>query len=291
MEVSLADRRGALFQKGVAALKRAGVQSPGLDAAVLLGHAIGIPSSMVLMDRDLAVTPAESRSYADLIRKRCERTAVSRLVGEREFYSRNFHVNEDVLDPRPETEVLVEEAVLDLEKLEGNLSALDIGTGSGAIAVTIAAQLPRVRVTATDISMAALVVARQNARRHHVLDRVDFVQANLLDPIRAGSCFELIVSNPPYISRAMFHDLPDEVRNGDPMVSLVSGKNGTECYRPLAEGGMDQLKAGGSLMVEVGAGQSDQVAGIFDQAGFKDIAIIHDLAGIGRVVRGRKKSA
>lgn len=291
MEGALVHRRDILFQKGVGALKNAGIQNPALDAAVLLGYVTGVPAATVLMDRDSEVTPCERRTYASLIRKRCERVAVSRLVGEREFYSRNFHVNEDVLDPRSETEVLVEEAILNLEKLEGNSAVLDIGTGSGAIAVTIAAQLPRVRVTATDVSMAALVVARRNAERHHVQDRVDFIQADLLHGIRGGGCFQLIVSNPPYIPRALFDDLPDEVRNGDPMVSLVSGENGTEYYRPLAEGAMEQLSADGNLIVEVGVGQCDHVAGIFKQAGLKDVAIIHDLAGTGRVVRGRKKSA
>jgi len=291
MEGPVVDSRGILFRKGVGALKNAGVQSPALDAAVLLGYVTGIPAAMVLVDRDSVVTPCESRTYSSLIRKRCERIAVSRLVGEREFYSRSFHVNEDVLDPRPETEILVEKAVLDLEELEGNAAVLDIGTGSGAIAITIAALLPKVRVTATDISMAALVVARRNARRHRVQNRVDFVQANLLNGIRGGGCFQLIVSNPPYIPRALFDDLPDEVRKGDPMVSLVPGENGMEFYRPLAEGAMERLNADGSLMVEVGTGQCDHVAGIFEQAGLKDVAITHDLAGTGRVVRGRKKNA
>ena len=291
MEIMPVDSRGMLFQKGVRALKGAGVQSPALDAAVLLGYATGVPAATVLMDRDLVVTPGQSRSYAALIRKRCERIAVSRLLGEREFYSRAFHVNEDVLDPRPETEILVEEAVCSLAKLEGSPSVLDIGTGSGAVAVTIAAQLPGVRVTATDISMAALVVARRNALRHHVQDRVAFVQANLLDGVRGGGCFNLIVSNPPYIPRALFDSLPDEVRKDDPMLALVPGEHGTECYRPLAVGGMDFLSADGYLMVEVGAGQSAHVAGIFEKAGFADVAVIQDLAGIDRVVTGRKNRA
>ena len=291
MEIPLVDRRGILFQKGVDALKAVGIENPALDASVLLGYVTGVPVDAVLMDRNSVVTPSESRSYEALIRKRCERIPVSRLLGEREFYSRNFHVNGDVLDPRPETELLVEEALLNLEKLEGNASVLDIGTGSGAIAVTIASQLPRVWVTATDISMAAIAVARRNAGRHRVQDRVDFVQANLLNGIRGSGCFHLIVSNPPYIPHALFDSLPDEVRKGDPMVSLVPGENGTECYPPLAEGAMDLLHTDGSLMVEVGAGQCGHVAGIFKKAGFADVTIVHDLAGTGRVVKGQKKNA
>ena len=200
-------------------------------------------------------------------------------------------LNENVLDPRPETEVLVEEAVLYLEKVGGNASVLDIGTGSGAIAVTLAAQLPRVRVTATDISMAALAVAGKNAKRHHVLDRVSLVQADLLAGFRANSGFQLIVSNPPYIASTLFNDLPDEVRKGDPLVSLVPGENGTEYYPPVVQGAMDLLDAEGSLMVEVGARQSDHVAGIFKRAGFTDVTVINDLAGTGRVVRGRRENA
>ena len=174
---------------------------------------------------------------------------------------------------------------------EGNPAVLDIGTGSGVIAITVASEIPRARVTATDISMMALAVARRNAMRHSVLERVKFIQADLLDGIRRGGSFRIILSNPPYISCAQFESLQEEVREGDPKVALVSGPDGTECYPPIVEHSMDLLGPGGSLMVEVGDGQAAAVAGIFEKAGFADVTVVNDLAGTGRVVKGKKKNA
>ena len=301
MEVSPGDRKQVVFKRGVADLKAAGIENPALDAAVLLAFVTGEPPATVLLDRGSALAPSEIELYGALVRKRCGRVAVSRLMGSREFYSREFYITDDVLDPRPETEILVEQAIRCLEGLEGNPAVLDIGTGSGAVAVAVAAQIPRARITATDISMPALVVARRNAVSHSVQERVNFLQTDLLEGIRVEGIrekgiqrdggFHLILSNPPYISCAEFENLQEEVRGGDPRVALISGPEGTECYSPLAERSMGLLCAGGSLMVEIGAGQGDVVAGIFHQAGFVDIQIVDDLAGIGRVVKGKKKYA
>jgi release factor glutamine methyltransferase len=291
MELPPEDLRGAVFKKGVAALKNAGIQNPALDAAVLLGYVTGESPSTVLLDRGLALAPDETTIYMALVQKRCGRTAVSRLVGSREFYSRDFHITDDVLDPRPETEILVEQAIRCLEDQDGWSRVLDIGTGSGAIAVTVAAQVPHARVIATDISKAALDVARQNAERHAVLERVSFIQADLLNGFREEGHFHVILSNPPYVSSSQFKGLQVEVREGDPLMALVSGPNGTEYYPPLVHRSMDLLVGNGSLMVEVSGGQAGAVAGIFEEAGFAEVAIVNDLSGTGRVVKGKKKNA
>ncbi len=291
MEISPDNRKHTAFKRGVVALKKAGIENPALDASILLGFVTGEPPSTVLLDRESTLAPSETELYSTLVQKRCGWVAVSRLVGGREFYSRNFYITEDVLDPRPETEILIEEAIRCMEDLQESPAVLDIGTGSGAIAVTLAAEIPRARVTATDISMAALAIARRNALRHSVLERVNFIQTNLLNGIRGEGSFHVILSNPPYISRTQFESLPKDVREGDPMVALVPGPDGTECYFPLVARSRELLGAEGSLMVEVGAGQCDIVAGIFDQAGFADVHIVNDLAGTGRVVKGKKKSA
>jgi len=284
-------QRGVAFRDGVAALKEAGIESPALDAAVLLGYVTGEPPNTVLLNRGSTLKPLETLQYSTLVQKRCGRVAVSRLIGTREFYSRVFHITSAVLDPRPETEILVEQAIHCLEGLEGSPSVLDIGTGSGAIGVTVAAQVPRARITATDISMAALAVGRRNAACHSVLERVNFIQADLLDGLRKGRGFQVILSNPPYISRAQFDSLQEEVRQGDPVVSLISGPEGTEYYPPIAQRSLGLLCAGGSLMVEVGAGQAGIVAEIFHQSGYEDVQVVNDLAGTGRVVKGKKKYA
>ena len=286
-----AEGRHGAFVRGVAALKEAGITNPALDAAILLGYAAGEAPDTVLLDRKSTLAPSEAALYDALIRKRCTRVAVSRVVGGREFYSRHFKITDDVFDPRPDTEILVEEAIRYLEKIEGDPTALEIGTGSGAVAVTIAAEVPRVRITATDISLAALAVARQNAVRYAVSDRIRFLQADLMKGIRKRERFHAILSNPPYISIGELPDLHQEVREGDPPVALLSGPEGTEYYPLLAEGSMGLLLPGGSLMVEVGSGQDTVVAAMFERAGFTDIRVVNDLAGIGRVVKGIKKSA
>lgn len=291
MKALSGSRRGAVFTWGVATLKAAGIENPALDAAVLLGYVTGEPPETVLLERRSALALREASLYDLLVRKRCERVAVSRLKGEREFYSRKFYVTDDVLDPRPETETLVEQAILRLGILKRPPEILDIGTGSGVIAVTIASESPSARIIATDISMAALMVARRNAQRHSVHERICFVQADLLDGIRGPGRFDIILANPPYVSSAQYERLPKEVQNGDPKVALVSGPEGTEYYPPIVNCSREFLVRSGNLMVEVGDGQSAAVANIFQRAGFEDVQIVNDLAGRGRVVMGKMSDA
>jgi release factor glutamine methyltransferase len=284
-------KRGEVFEQGVAALKGAGVENPALDAAVLLGYVTGAPTGAVLLDRQLHMSSGQRDLYHGLILKRCQRVPVSRLLGEREFFSRNFYITPDVLDPRPDTEILVEEAMKFLEEYTGRPYILDVGTGSGAIAVTLAAQMPGARIAATDISFRALKVARSNALRHGVLDRIDLIQTDLFSGIRGEGKFSMIVSNPPYVSCSQHERLDKEVREGDPEVALVAGPEGTEFYPRLLGQAGKMLSPGGSLMVEVGQGQDKAVAGMFCDAGLTDVCIIKDLGGIGRVVTGRTENA
>ncbi len=291
MEAPAGSRIRGIFRKGVSALKDAGIENPALDAAVLLGHVTCVPASGILMNPDATMTTTEVQLYDSLIRERCGHITVSRLVGNREFYSRDFYLNDDVLDPRPETEILVQEAMRRLDELGGSLSVLDIGTGSGCIAVTVAAEDPRVQVTATDISMAALTVARRNSIRHGVADRVNFVRADLTGGLRKMGGFHLVLSNPPYVSLDQYKHLHEDVRNGDPIGALISGPEGAEFYQPLVEGSRGLLRVRGTLMVEVGDGQGPFVADLFERAGYVDVQIVDDLAGKGRVVKGNRKSA
>ena len=291
MEASSGSRKGSIFRKGVAALKEAGIDNPALDASILLGFVTNEPSYANLLDPGARLTPLQAERYITLIRKRSNRIPVSRIMGRREFFSRDFEINDEVLDPRPETETLIEEALRFLDSLDGKPEILDVGTGSGAIAVTLACEDPRVHVTATDISLSALDVARRNSQRHTVRGRLSFMQADLLQCLRPEERFHLILSNPPYIPRGEYGYLPEEVRNNDPELALLAGPEGTEFYQPLAVGSMGLLSTGGTLMLEVGAGQSQAVAGILESTGFVEVRVVNDLAGIERVVRGRKGSA
>lgn len=280
--------RARIFREGVLALKEAGIPSPTLDASLLLGHITGEAPERVLLERKKDLTVQEQESFASLIERRCNRETVSRLVGIKEFFSLDFGTGPDVLDPRPETELLVEEALGSLSRMGGNPKVLDVGTGSGVIAVALAILDPRITVVATDICPKALALARTNARRHGVTERVRFVRTDLLSAFSTVPRFDLLVSNPPYIAEGEFPSLPPEVRLGDPRRALVAGPEGIEFYGPLARAAVEFLYPGGEILVEVGAGQHPLVEDIFSACGIREIATIPDLSGTGRVVRGKR---
>ena len=280
--------RGKAFQTGVALLERAGISNPALDASVLLGHTIGKTAATILMERNATLTAEEAALFQDLIERRCRRETLSRLIGKKEFYSRSFRTTRDVLDPRPETEILVERSLESFGSFCGSPKVLDVGTGSGAIAVTLAAESPGSFVVATDISMAALGIALGNAEDHGVLDRIRFIATDLASSLVETARFDVIVSNPPYVSRTEYPTLPLEVLQGDPVEALVAGPEGTEFYPVLAELACKLLNPGGHLLVEVGCGQSPFVESLFKSKGFENVEAFPDLAGIARVVRGTR---
>jgi release factor glutamine methyltransferase len=201
-----------------------------------------------------------------------------------EFFSLDFEVTPAVLIPRPETETLVEAALAFLASRK-RARVLDIGTGSGAIAIAIVANAPEARMVATDISNAALEVARRNAIRHRCDARIDFVAGDLFPD--SHSRFDLIVSNPPYIADADFHALAPEIRIYEPRQALVGGGDGLEFYRCIAAGCRSQLVREGAVIMEIGAGQAQTVKALFRSAGFSKIDSIRDLARIERVIRAR----
>ncbi len=199
---------------------------------------------------------------------------MSRIIGAREFYGRRFRVTPAVLDPRPDTETLVEAA---LKRMPPSARVLDLGTGSGAIIVTLLAERSDATGLATDISSEALAVARENAAALGVAERLTFLEAPWFDGI--GERFDLIVSNPPYIPRADIAALSADVRNFDPLLALVGGSDGLDPYRAIAAGAAARLKPGGTVAVEIGAGQADSVEGIFAASGFRQLGRHRDLGG------------
>ena len=279
------------YRSGVRTLAEAGIPNPTLDAAVLLGFAVGMKPEMVIMEGRETVGAEHLRRYGSFISQRCSRLPVSRIIGYREFYSLPFKVNRDVLTPRPETETLVAEGVKFLLALGGRCRVLDIGTGSGAIAVALASMVPESRTIALDISRKALAVASENARSNGVGHRVHMCCSDMADAVSAFPKFDLVVSNPPYIREAEFESLPPEVKRGDPALALMGGKNGLDFYGPIAEAAMNTLRPGGAVMVEAGQGMDQEVSEIFRGAGLGRIFTVFDLGGTGRVVTGRKPIA
>jgi release factor glutamine methyltransferase len=270
---------GAALAAGAARLKAAGVPDPARDARRLMAAALGIePGRLVLADDALPATAAAA--FARMVAERARFRPVAQIVGQRAFWGREFAVTANVLDPRPETETLVARA------LDGPEPAtiLDLGTGSGAILVTLLAEWPAARGLGTDVDAAALGVAAANAARHGVAARAAFRRADWTEGL--GDTFDLVVSNPPYIPAAEVDRLAPDVRDWEPRHALTAGPTGLESYRRIAAGLARVLAPGGRALLEVGAGQGAAVAALVRDAGFST-RLHPDLDGRDRVVEAR----
>jgi release factor glutamine methyltransferase len=254
------------------------------DAELLLRHVLGLDRGTLLSREAEELTADQEGRFLSLVTEREARRPLQHLTGVQAFYGRDFVVTPEVLIPRPETEVLVETALERLPKA-GSPVVVDIGTGTGCIALTIAAERPASEVHALDISHAALEVARDNARRLGLASRVRFYQGDLALPLRdMVRQVDLVASNPPYVREAEMAGLMPEVRDHEPRLALVPVPDAPRMYRRLVGGARRLLKPGGTLVLEVGQGQADEVAAICAREGFQVERIVPDLAGIPRVV-------
>ena len=263
-----------------------GIESARLDAECLLAHALGVPRLRLYLDFEKPVLEGERAAFRELVRRRAgERVPVSQLLGEREFWSMALRVTPDVLTPRPETETLVA-AALDRMPEGKSLQILEIGTGSGAVALALARERPEARITATDISPEALRVAQENAERVGVADRIRWLEGDGLDPVK-GETFDGVVSNPPYVGEAERGDLPPELAH-EPDGALFSGPDGTRMLRQLALEVGRVLVVGGWLALEHSPTQGAAVAGFCRGAGLTGIALRRDLADRPRVTLAQR---
>jgi release factor glutamine methyltransferase len=279
---------GKAFAKTAGLLRRAGIDTPELDARLLLCHAARLTHEAYIARAGGELGGAAATRLELLIARRLGREPVSRIIGTREFYGRGFLVDRHALDPRPDTETLIE-AALDLVDRRGSrhrsLNLLDLGIGTGCILITLLAELPKARGLGTDLSGAALDLAAANAVRLGVTDRASFVVADWLDGVDGS--FDLIVSNPPYIASAEIAGLPEEVSGHDPRLALDGGPDGLAAYRRIAASARQVLAPNSKILVEIGSSQAEQVAEIFAKAGLtldRDGAIRRDLAGRARLV-------
>jgi release factor glutamine methyltransferase len=264
-------------------LKEHGSESARLDAEVLLAHARNCKRIQLYTDYD-AVLPDDVRArMRGLVKRRAAAEPVAYLVGHREFFSLDFEVTRDVLIPRPDTETLVVEA-LELLKPVANSRILEIGTGSGCIAVSLAVNRREARVVATDTSPAALAVASRNAERHGVEDRIEFRSGDLFAPLRDREQFDLIVSNPPYVSTAEIDRLAADVREHEPRSALDGGADGLDVIRRIVTDAAPFLAAGGWVVLECSPEQVPAVRELFGQTGYAEVRVRQDLAGRGRAV-------
>lgn len=265
--------------------EQAGIETAALDARLLLMHALAIDQVSLVSDSMRTLSADELTRVDALAQRRLAGETVARIVGEREFYGRPFAVTADTLEPRPDTETLID-AALATCAARAPTRILDLGTGTGVLLVTLLASFPGATGVAVDLSAAALAVAAKNAARHGVADRARFVVSDWFSAIKGT--FDLIVSNPPYIPDGAMGALPREVREGDPRRALAGGFDGLDAYRAIARGALAHLAEGGAVLVEVGQGQATDVVAIFAEAGLvpRDVPPrpINDLAGIERVL-------
>jgi release factor glutamine methyltransferase len=266
-----------------------GIESARLDAECLLAHALGVGRMRLYLDFDKPVSEAERGVFRELVRRRAsERVPVAQLLGRREFWSLSLLVTPAVLVPRPETETLVAAALELLPAGKGAASVLDVGTGSGAVALAIASERPAARITATDVSPAALEIARKNADEHGMAERIRLLEGDAFDPV-AGETFDLVVSNPPYVAETQRATLPPELAH-EPEEALFAGPDGLRVLRRLVDGAAGALAAGGGLALELAPEQASRVAGWCREAGLLDVRTLRDLAGRPRVVAARQGS-
>jgi release factor glutamine methyltransferase len=278
--------RQAFFETA-SVLWEAGIETPELDARLLLCHAAALTHESFVARAGEALQPEAAVRLEALVRRRASREPISRITGTREFYGRSFLVDESALDPRPDTETLIEAALALIEKTgrrEEPLRLLDLGTGTGCILVTLLDELPKARGFGTDLSPAALRLAEANARRLGVADRASFLASDWLDAIHGE--FDLIVSNPPYIASGEIKRLAPEVAHHDPYLALDGGADGLEAYRRIAAGAARLLAPKGAILVEIGASQAPAVAGLLHDGGFlvANDGPSFDLGGRPRVV-------
>lgn len=268
---------GAALREATLKLKEGGIADPGRDARLLVAHAAGIGADRLRLHEAEAF--GAQAALGDLLQQRLAHKPVAMIIGGREFWGRWFEVTPDTLVPRPETETLIETALAhDFSTL------LDLGTGSGAIAVTLLAERPKARGCATDISAEALDVARRNADAAGLGGRLELLRADWFAGVSGR--YDLIVSNPPYIGRAELADLAPDVRNWDPPQALSPGEDALAAYRAICLGAGQHLSPKGRLIVEIGASQGAAVAELFRTSGLTQVQVIPDLDGRDRVVSG-----
>jgi release factor glutamine methyltransferase len=269
-------------------LQRQGIETPRLDAEILLAHARGCQRIELYTRYDHVLTDDERRVMRELVQRRARREPVAYLVGHREFFSLDFQVTPDVLIPRPDTETLVLE-LLELAKPITSPRILDVGTGSGCIAVTAAVNRPDAKLTATDVSTAALEVARTNATRHHVIERIRLLHGDLFAPLNRDQPFDVIASNPPYVADGEWETLAADVRLHEPRGALTAGPDGLDVIRRLIAEAADFLVPGGHLLLEIDISQADAVEALLSaETAFNDVRLINDLTARPRVAHGRR---
>ena len=278
------------IQKSAGFLATKGVESPRLQAELLLAHVLRLPRMNLYLNFERGLAASETDALREMVRRRGRREPLQHIVGSTSFRGLELEVNRHVLIPRPETELLAEHGGHFLSTLPPpSAAALDLGTGSGCLAIALAAECPNARVCATDVSAEALAIARANAARHHVAERIRFFHGDGFAVLPPAARFDLILSNPPYIPTAEIATLQPEVRHYDPRLALDGGPDGLDFYRRLASEAPPFLTLEGRMMLEFGDGQANQVREILESQKWVVEAIQDDYSRRPRIVVARNR--
>ena len=262
------------------------IETPKLDARILLSEVTGFEHADLIAKGGALLTPSQATHMQQLTQRRLSGEPIDHILGYREFYGRPFKVTKDVLSPRPETEGLIEQALALYDEASA-IKCLDLGTGSGAIILTLLAERPKWSGVAVDLSAAALEVAKTNARNMGLAARMEFIQGSWCDGIEGQ--FDLIVSNPPYIDKAHMENLSTEVQEYDPALSLYGGPDGLVAYREIVNQAPRYLKENGRLILEIGYDQKESVGRLLRDGPFMDVKCHADLAGLDRIMTAKVK--
>ncbi len=279
-----------LYQTAVARCRAAGLAEAELEVSFLLCHLLGASRAQLFLDRDRCLDPARIAAVTALLDRRLhDRVPLAYLIGEQEFWSLPFFVSSEVLIPRPETEQLIEAVLATVRRDGGASTILELGCGSGVIPVVLALELPAAMVYSLDRSLAAIGVAAQNAARHGVAGRVRFINSDWYGGLRPAASFDLVVTNPPYVARAVEPTLQPEVRLHEPALALYGGDDGTTAIARICAGLKEFLRPGGWFFMEIGADQGDYALGLLQRlGGYHELAVLTDYAGLPRIVRARR---
>jgi release factor glutamine methyltransferase len=270
-------------------LNEKGIESARTNAELLLANIIGCKRLELYLSFDRPLSETELQKYREHIKRRGSFEPLQYITGEVEFYGLELKVNPSVLIPRPETELLVENILNQFPK-EKKLIILDIGCGSGNIAIALASNLPTAKIVSTDVSAEALKVAEENSKGHNVSGRIKFVKHNILkNDLNNFPLFDIVVSNPPYVSKESFSSLQREIKDFEPGVAVTDDSDGCTFFRTIAEKARAKLKEDGKLFFEVAQGQSEEVMHIMTKNNYKNIGVIKDYQNIDRVIFGERK--
>ena len=279
------------IKKSADFLSKKGVESARLQSELLLAHQLKLPRMKLYLNFDRELTPDETDSLRDLVKRRSAREPLQHIVGSTSFCGHEILVSRHALIPRPETELLAELGWKYLSTVNSeHLTALDFGTGTGCIAIALAAKCPNTKITALDISPEALELARQNAGQNQVAERIDFLQGDGFAVLPGRAEYDLIVSNPPYIASPEIETLEPEVKDFDPRTALDGGTDGLDFYHRLAKEAGPFLKPGGKIMVEFGDGQADAIKNIFEAEKWIVEAVQEDYSQRARILIAKSSS-